>query len=824
MTEGDLEWTYADLRLRCELVANSIANHGIAKGSVVGMHLPRCADAIAVMLGIMAAGCVYLPLDPSYPSDRLRFMLDQAQAAAVISTSSEPDFYGAHRTRLPPPSQQVAASEKALDEPVQASVDTGSLGPQDCAYILFTSGSTGQPRGVMVSHENITAMNEWSAKTLGLTSLDASATTCSLSFDPSFHETLLPLSVGGTVHVISHALALGQLTRKVSFIATTPTIASELLRANQLPTLKVLMLGGEVLASDVAERILSSGCVERLLNCYGPTECSVCVTVAEIVSPVPEIIPIGRSVPGTEVLVLDGSGNLVPDGEVGEICVFGKQVTRGYTNDPKATAERFLHASDSRLGARRYYRTGDLGYRSPDGTVYFSGRADDQVKINGIRIELGEIDAVIRSHPQVFDAATVVTAESRVVAYVVPARSEDALDLVAVKGYLAKRLPRFMVPTRVMVLPELPKTVNGKLDSALLPEWRPDRPERPGRQLLMADDLDSTTRLVARIVADVTGFAGEINPSDDLIDDLGGTSLDLVRVLAEIERSGGKRVRITEALADTSVTGLATLLRDEGTRRAADFAFNANGDAAPLFMIHPYLGSMLQFRHMAQLLPASQPVYGFHAFGGDGESNVSPTIYSLARDIVTRIRSVRPTGNIVMIGHSAGGLIVLEAARILLEEEEVEPRILLMDTHRMRGDFEYHWGHLLARLQAMSRERRVLLLGVAKRVYRLLGPLRFRFSAPPAEPAAVDYLTLRTEKRMAEIDVAIRRYRAQAYSGSVTLMRTRKGRVLALGQPSLGWASVSRGEVEIIDVPGGHVSMLSEPHVRTVAEKLIQWL
>ncbi len=677
LTDGDLEWTYDDLRKRSDMVARSLAARGVTRGNVVGMHLPRCADAIAVMLGIMASGCVYLPLDPSYPTARLRFMLDRAEAVAVISYDGNPDLYGPHRIWLPSPSRLADEPEVPTNDLPIYSRDKDLFGLDDCAYILFTSGSTGEPKGVMVTHQNIVVETEWSTKVLGATSFDTSATTCSLSFDPSFHEILLPLSVGGTVHVIPHALALGQITRQVSFVSTTPRVADELLKAGQLPSLKALMLGGEKLAPDVATRLLSSGRVETLLNCYGPTECTIGVTVEEVTIPVPDVIPIGRPVPGTEILIFDECGQALPDGEIGEICIFGGQVARGYVNNPAATEERFLISSSAAVGSRRYYRTGDLGYRTNDGLIYFAGRADGQVKVNGVRIELGEIDAVLRSHPQISDAATIARDDNRVVAYVVTIQVGDAVDIADLKKHLAKSLPRFMVPAGIVLVPELRKTINGKLDLTALPEWSPGRSESG---LPAADEYDELTASVIEIVAGVTGFKGQIKPSDDFMDDLGGTSLGIVRVLVEFERRSGRRMRISDALADTSVAGLASLLREERASPAADFALNTDGDAPPLFMIHAYLGAMFQFKRMAELLPSNQPVYGFHVFGGGEQFSGEVTISSLADDAFRRIREVQSTGQVTMTGHSAGGLVVYEVAQRILESGGPEPRVLLMDS------------------------------------------------------------------------------------------------------------------------------------------------
>ena len=818
VTDGDLEWSYATLRARSDAVARLLADRGVARGSVVGMHLPRCADAIAVMLGIMAYGCVYLPLDPSYPAARLLFMLDQAGVAAVISNDSDGGEFG-------PRHRWIALPGSPLPGPrAQPPTLPGDLGlrPEDHAYILFTSGSTGQPKGVMVTHRNISLMNEWSARFLGITEDDSSATSCSLSFDASFHEVLLPLSAGGTVHVIPHALALGQLARPVSLTATTPTVASELLRAGQLPPLRVLIVGGEALIPDVADRLLAAGRVGRLLNGYGPTECTVCVSMAEVTVPVPEVIPIGHPVPGTEILILGPDGQRRPDGERGEICVFGGQVTDGYVNDPAGTAERFLIGQEEAAGGRRYYRTGDLGYRGDDGSVYFAGRADRQVKLNGIRIELGEIDAALRSHPQVAEAATVVQDGARAVAYIVPATAGADVDLAGLRDFLADHLPRFMIPAGLVVLAELPKTVNGKLDTAALPEWSPGR---PAGQLPALDELDEVTARVIEIVTAVTGFGGQVRPADDFIADLGGTSLGVVQVLTELQRYCGRRLRLNDALADTSVAGLASLLRAEAAAPAADFAFNPDGGAPPLFLVHSYLGSMLGLRRLAELLPPGQPAYGLYVHD-DAWSGDQLTISELAASTLSRIREIQPDGQagVVLAGHSAGGLIVLEVARQMLAAGDAEPRVLLMDTSRPYTRFDHYWGEAVLYYCDEAPPRWRELPGIAARVLLSAVTKPFRRRGPAGLPPQADDLMTLNARSLQSVVAAEKAYRVRPYQGRVTLMRTWQGRLMAMGSRSLGWSSVTAGPPEVIDVPGAHISMLHPPHVQAVAERLATWL
>jgi amino acid adenylation domain-containing protein len=819
VTDGDLEWTYDALRQRSELVARRLASHGVTQGSVVAMHLPRCADAIAVMLGIMAAGCVYLPLDPSYPSARLRTMLDRAGTVAVISDASDPGLYGSNRIWIPSPNQRAEKTEEPIGESSASSADRKPVKPEDYAYIIFTSGSTGEPKGVLVTHANITVLTEWSAKLLGLTPFDASATSSSLSFDPSFLETLLPLSVGGTVHVIPHALDLGQLTRPVSFVASTPTVANELLRSDQLPPLKALIVGGEALAPDVAERLLCSGRVERLINLYGPTECTVAVTVAEITLPVPDVIPIGRQAPGTEILMLDDDGLRRPAGEVGEISIFGEQVAHGYVNNPAATDERFAVGLGATGEPERYYRTGDLGYRTDDGMMYFVGRADRQVKINGHRIELGEIDAVLRSHPQVSEATTIVQDDDRAVAYIVPKQAGTDIDIKDLKNHLSGSLPRFMMPAGIIVLAELPQTVSGKLDTSALPKWSPGRAERQLHaegQLDPEDQLGEITARVVQIVSDVTGFDGQIRPSDDFMNDLGGTSLELVRVLVEFERHSGRRIRVSDAIADTTVAGLACLLREQKELPQAEFAYNTDGDAPPLFLIHAYLGGMFMLRRMAELLPPNQPIYGLQIYGEGGPAE-DITISSLAQEALNRIREVQPTGQIVLVGHSAGGLIAFEAARRMIEQGTQEPRVLLMDIPRLQGALAYYWCDLL--MSEIFIPVRILRAITS----RLLRVARLARNRRRVTVESDDLVTV-TERHLDAVEAACRVYKTNVYNGSLTVMSTRQGRRVAFGRRSLGWTSVAKGSVETIDVPGTHVTLLDAPHIHFVTEQLIDWL
>jgi thioesterase domain-containing protein/acyl carrier protein len=367
-----------------------------------------------------------------------------------------------------------------------------------------------------------------------------------------------------------------------------------------------------------------------------------------------------------------------------------------------------------------------------------------------------------------------------------------------------------MVPTGIVALDELPKTVSGKLDESALPVWTPTR---TGQEAL---SIDVFTTQVARAIAEVTGFVGQIRPTDDFINDLGGSSLGIVRVLAKIGRESGRRLRLSDALADTSVAGLASLVRGDSVYSPADFVFNTEGQAPPLFLVHAYLGGMLNLRRLAELLPSEQPVYGIHVHCAEEQTSSAQELSVLARDALDRIRAIQPTGRITVAGHSAGGLIALEIARYLLDANEPEPRVLLIDTARINSSSSYYWGEFLLHLPEWIE----VLPG--KCVSQLREP--WRRPRNQRNPANDDDLLALVERDEVSTSNVVRNHRTQMYRGSITVMRTRQGRLMAFGRSDLGWSSVVSGELNQVDIPGGHISAFEFPHVLSMAQKIGEWL
>ena len=471
--DGPSRYSYRHLVDRAERWSAALGTAGVRPGDVVAIYADRSIDLPAALVGALLADATFLPLDPSYPAERLGYMLADSGASTIVT---QPDLIG----RLPEAGRPVT-TVTADDLPARPSTRDGRRRPPATAtaYLLYTSGSTGAPKGTLVPQGALTRLFADFAPRLGLGSHDVVLAQTPLSFDISMVELLLPLTVGASIHLVDPAVAAdgpelaAQIQRAgVTFVQGTPTTLRMLLAAGWTASPEVTVLsGGEALPPDLATRLLRD--CGQLWNGYGPTETAV-YSVADRVRS--GQVTIGEPLAGEQAYLLDEWGDPVPVGEAGELHLGGDGLAHGYLGRAALTAERFLPDPFAPRPGRRMYRTGDLARQRPDGRIEYLGRLDHQVKLRGYRIEPGEIEAALRDHPGVRDAVAKLGAretdqEPMLLAYLVLTGPEPTRE--ALRRHLRRTLPDFMVPAQFLVVDELPLTPSGKIDRGRVEGGKP---------------------------------------------------------------------------------------------------------------------------------------------------------------------------------------------------------------------------------------------------------------------------------------------------------------------------------------------------------------
>ncbi|WP_186420504.1 amino acid adenylation domain-containing protein [Bosea sp. CS1GBMeth4] len=533
---GPTSLSYAELDDRAEQLAEALAAMGAGPGTIVGLCLPRSLDLIVALLAILKSGAAYLPLDPAYPGERLAFMVEDADASIIIA-SDHADWLPPGRRRLDP--RQPGGAEAAPGQPARRRAAAGDL-----AYVIYTSGSTGRPKGVAVEHAAVTRLFGATQAWFGFRPADVWTLFHSVSFDFSVWEIWGALLHGGRLVIVPEsttrdpAAFLRLLADEgVTVLNQTPSAFAALDRADQdrggrdRLSLRLVVFGGEALdPRRLADWYRRRGEHAHLVNMYGITETTVHVTYRPL-SPADLARPsslIGRPIPDLELLLLDAdSMRPVPRGEIGEIFVAGAGLARGYLNRPELTAARFV-PHPHRPGAR-LYRSGDLARQVDEQDYEYLGRADQQVKIRGFRVELGEIETALMSHPDIRQAAVLLRCDEgqeRLVGYLVAGGAERPSS-AALKAHLGETLPEHMVPAAYVFVPDIPLTVNGKLDRGALPAPGRARPETAAPYAAPRTALE---RRFADAVADI--FQIDLVGIDDNFFDLGGNSL----LVAELHR------------------------------------------------------------------------------------------------------------------------------------------------------------------------------------------------------------------------------------------------------------------------------------------------
>ncbi|HET9380237.1 MAG TPA: non-ribosomal peptide synthase/polyketide synthase [Streptomyces sp.] len=609
VTCGDVKLDYATLNRRANRLARLLTAHGAGPESLVALCLPRSADLLPVLWAVLKSGAGYLPVDPAYPAERIRYMLADATPALVVATRETahalPDGCRPLLLEDAEVSGAGAPDPAGAEHPDAADLSdadrTRPLHPSHPAYVIYPSGSTGRPKGVIVTHRSVAALAAWAAERFGRRGLSHVVASTSLNFDVSVFELLCPLTAGGCVEVVADlpSYADGPGPRRAGLLSGVPSVLSRLLGGPGAVEADTVVLAGEALPARTVRALRDAMPAAAIANLYGPTEATVYATAWFADGTVPEQAPpIGRPVAHTRAYVLDRLLRPQPPGVPGELYLGGGGLARGYLRRPGLTAARFV-ADPFGAPGDRMYRTGDLVRWSADGRLEYLGRIDQQVKVRGFRIELGEVEEALRGCAGVAEAAATVRdadGHRRLAGYVVPAPGAR-VEPEAVRRELGRTLPEYMIPSAVVVLPALPLSPNGKLDRERLPDPAPHEPA--ARHVA---PRTATERTLAAIWAGVLHV--ERVGADDNFFALGGDSILSIQVVAQA-RQAGLTITSRDFYRHQTVAALARCADEADSRRpaAAPAAVEATG-TAPLTPIQHWLFDSAAERagHFAQTL------------------------------------------------------------------------------------------------------------------------------------------------------------------------------------------------------------------------------
>jgi amino acid adenylation domain-containing protein len=546
--------TYGELGRRSKCLARHVRAAGIGLDGVAAVCLEPSAEFIIAAFGVMQAGGAYLPLDPTYPSERLSFMLADSGASVLITTRRLSELMTIPKSVSVVDIRAVSNSD---DEATLERFDTDDR----LAYLIYTSGSTGEPKGVEVTHRGLSNLVAWHNSAFGISHTDRASQVAALGFDAAVWEIWPYLCAGATLcipkdHVRRDASALRDwLIGERITVTFVPTMMAEKLLSMDWPkpgSLRYLLTGGDALRSYPDKELWFT-----LVNNYGPTESTVVATSGIVARQNGNVAPsLGCPILNTEIYILDEDLNPVPSGMPGELCIGGPSLARGYRNRPHLTQEKFIKHPFSSVPGARLYRTGDVARVQRDGELEFLGRVDDQIKIRGYRIEPNEIALAVRRHSAVSDAVVIVRedelGDKRLVAYIVTEK-EEMIEHGAVRDFLRRTLPEHMIPSAFVVLEELPLTENGKLDRAAL--CTPDQQNTLKNNARVLPQTPIEER-IAKIVCDLLKI-DQIDRQDNFFM-LGGHSLLGTQLIARIQETLGVRLSLRNLFECPTVTALAS--------------------------------------------------------------------------------------------------------------------------------------------------------------------------------------------------------------------------------------------------------------------------
>lgn len=809
------EMTYGELNRRANQLAHYLREKGVGPAVLVAVCVERTFEMIVSFLAVLKAGGAYLPLDLSYPAERLSFMLEDSKTRYILASQTTATVASGHSAHI------VCLEAEAADINAQAENDSlSSSAPDSLAYVMYTSGSTGKPKGVAVMHKGIVRLvKDIDYAQLGPEEVFLQLTT--IAFDVSAFEIYGSLLNGGKLVIVENGKpSIAQIGKAIQqYNVTSMCITPEMLHllldqcGEELLPLRQVLAAGDVLSVSLAARLTTKLPNCRLINAYGPTENSVYTTAYAVhrVSMTDRSIPIGRPIANDRVYILDKYLELLPVGIVGELYATGDGIAQGYLHNPELTTEKFIPNPFSNK-ATLLYKTGDLARYQTDGNIEFIGRVDNQVKVRGCRIELGEIETVISRHPNIrhciVSASTSREGLKSLIAYVV-LRTNVRLNQKELRSFVRLELPDYMVPSLFIAISEVPLTPVGKLDRGALPEphtttesdWKHVEPRN-----------DTETKL-AEMWGKLLNLS-KVGVTDNFFD-LGGHSLLAMRMFADIQRTFEKKLAVSILFQEDTIEKLAQVIdRTASPATSSLVPIKGDGIKPPLFCIHALDGEVIGYRNLALHLGGNQPVYGLKLESADVGDHIS--IEGLAEKYIREIYRIQPSGPYFLAGHSLGGIVAYEMAQQLYRKGQDVALLALFDTKNP----QYY-----PVIKPKSR-----LEKVAKSL-KLFGEVPLRYK--------LDYLVMkiikeyeRVRKRLKNSDNYLRKklikaqdsYVPKHYPGRITIFRAIENERYPDLDPKLGWGMITVGGVAVYDVSGNHGSLLNEENAGVLAIQLKQCL
>ncbi len=834
----DAKLTYRELNQRANRLARHLCTLGVGPEVLVGVCLGRSIELAVALLAVWKTGGAYVPLDSTLPQQRLAYMLRDASAKVLVTDEALLASFDSDR----PTAVRIDADWPTIEIETAANLDT-PVAPSNLAYVMYTSGSTGQPKGVMILHSGLVNYLSWAKDKYAAGSGGAVPVHSSIAFDLTVTALYAPLVAGGRIEMLREDLGAQNLTAAMrrgedrSLVKITPAhlaLLSEQLGAQGVAgRTKLFVIGGENLTAESLLLWRDHAPETRLINEYGPTETVVGCCVHEVSATDPRTgnVPIGRPIANTQLYILDRHMNPLPPGIVGELYIGGAGVARGYLNLPDLTRERFLPDPFSKESGARIYKTGDLARYRADGVLEYFGRADSQVKVRGYRIELGEIEAVLADLPGVKSCAVLaredVPGNKQLVGYV--CRSTDVhASGEELRRSLRQSLPEYMVPSQLLFLEAMPLTTNGKVDRKALPPPWSDAPST--QQNLVAARTPNEQKLVA-IWEEILGLS-EIGVHDNFFE-IGGHSLQAMKAVTRMEEVFEVEVSPQALFEAPTIAQLAELFGDvPWTPTWTNLVpIQTEGTRPPFFLVHALGGNVFNYRLLSKHMGTEQPFYGMQARGITGNDPPHESIEETARDYLLEIRQLQPSGPYRLGGASSGGAIAYEMAQQLLAIGERVSVVVMLDTvrpgpppkrivdaladsekRRLRMRLDFHLGAL------MNRSPRQAYEYIAELV-------RWRRSGPEGQiAAAIKAESPKLAHVIARNRVALAAYEPRPYPGKVVMLMSGDEPDRSAFDRRLAWADLLTDGLTVHFCPGDHENMLLEPYVGPVSVLLTQCL